>query len=258
MVDNILTTAADIDKDTHLHHLHHRQPHQNQLQHSQQLHQLHHRQRHLPSCESMTSSSSSASDTESDVMSDIKDSLFGSPRNGQNATPPGRIELLADKDKSSQLQLSESLLRTYAIIQRQNGGSGGGAGGGLDGGGGGLNAGGQIGVANGIGGGVGVGVMSDLCCSKCGHFQTIRVGDLDMDVRNFKCAKCGGCDTLSKDTTTTILDHQITTERSTIIGGGGGGIGGGGIGVTKPILKFSVSAILGDRKECVKVRNGKG
>lgn len=197
----------------------------------------------------MTSSSSSASDTESDVMSDIKDSLCGSPRNGQSATPPGRIELLADKDKPPQLQLSESLLRTYAIIQRQNG-----VGGGLDGGGGNVNAGCQS--DGGIGGGL---MTSELCCSKCGHYQTIRVGDLDMDVRSFKCAKCGGCDTLSKDSTTTILDHQITSDRSTIIGGGGGGgIGGGGIGVTKPILKFSVSAILGDRKECVKVRNGKG
>lgn len=48
---------------------------------------------------------------------------------------------------------------------------------------------------------------------------------------------------MAKDASTILSE----AERTTTIGV---------VGVTKPILKFSVSAILGDRKECVKVRNG--
>lgn len=192
MVENILT--ADIDKDVAEHQHHHHHHHH---------HHLHHQQR----CESMTSSSS---DTESDVMSDVKDSLCGSPRShGPDAMSPSvrHPPQLPDPDK---LQLSESLLRTYAMI-RQSGG------------------------------------LSEMCCTKCGHFQATPGDSPDSDVTDFKCAKCGGCETLTKDASTILSE----AERTTTI------VGVGGVGVTKPILKFSVSAILGDRKECVKVRNGK-
>lgn len=184
MVENILTT--DIDKDVADHHHHH--------------HNHHH---HHQSCESMTSSSS---DTESDVMSDIKDSLCGSPRHDPMPATAVRLPL-PDKDK---LQLSESLLRTYAMI-RQSGGQ--------------------------------IAGLGEMCCGKCGHFQA--AGVEDGDGAEAKCAKCGGgCEMLAKDATTILGDAERTTS---IVGAG----------VTKPILKFSVSAILGDRKECVKVRNGK-
>lgn len=58
--------------------------------------------------------------------------------------------------------------------------------------------------------------------------------DIDTD---FKCDKCDsneGVISSQKETTTTILKDNA-----------------------KPILKFSVSAILGDKKECARVRHGK-
>lgn len=249
MVENILTT--DIDKDVddpHHHHHHHSHHHHSHLHQPHSAHNRHH------SCESMTSSSS---DTESDVMSDIKESVCGSPtlrstHHGlehmammQTANSPGSGNNgvggggggVADKDK---LHLSESLLRTYAMI-RQGGG--------------------QL---------AGAGLAEEMCCTKCGHFQPSTravhqqhkrtgktndgdFGDIDAadtaigDAVGMKCIKCGGsCETVGpvKDATTILSEAERTT---TSIGGG----------VTKPILKFSVSAILGDRKECVKVRNGK-
>lgn len=57
--------------------------------------------------------------------------------------------------------------------------------------------------------------------------------DIDTD---FKCDKCDsneGVISSQKETTTTILKDNA-----------------------KPILKFSVSAILGDKKECARVRHG--
>lgn len=196
-------------------------------------------------------------------MSDIKESVCGSPTRPshhgidghimpmmQTASSPNAVGVggIVDKDK---MDLSESLLRTYAMI-RQSGG--------------------QL---------AGAGLSDEMCCIKCGHFQpslnraadrkhqqqqqnqrsgkTTNAGDAialfgDGDARDMiadaggmKCAKCGGiCDLVNgvKDATTILSEAERTT---TSIGGG----------VTKPILKFSVSAILGDRKECVKVRNGK-
>lgn len=102
----------------------------------------------------------------------------------------------------------------------------------------------------------------EMCCTKCGHFQqsnkirnsginstnsgTNDIGmtsvndfsddNTDMDI-DFKCDKCDsneGVISNQKETTTTILKDN-----------------------TKPILKFSVSAILGDREECARVRHGK-
>lgn len=57
--------------------------------------------------------------------------------------------------------------------------------------------------------------------------------DIEMD---FKCDKCDsneGVISSQKETTTILKDNA------------------------KPILKFSVSAILGDKKECARVRHGK-
>lgn len=54
---------------------------------------------------------------------------------------------------------------------------------------------------------------------------------------DFKCDKCDsneGVISSQKESTTTILKDNA-----------------------KPILKFSVSAILGDKKECARVRHGK-
>lgn len=101
----------------------------------------------------------------------------------------------------------------------------------------------------------------EICCTKCGHFQQLNktrnsnnginngandvcftsVNDCsddnntDMDI-DFKCDKCEsneGVISNQKETTTTILKDN-----------------------TKPILKFSVSAILGNKEECARVRHG--
>lgn len=88
----------------------------------------------------------------------------------------------------------------------------------------------------------------EMCCSKCGHFQqlTKRNGgddhnEIDID---FKCDKCecqeGVITTTTTTTTTSTKDTATILKES-----------------AKPFLKFSVSAILGDRKECVKARTGK-
>lgn len=174
--------------------------------------------------ESMTSSS----DTESDAMSDIKDSsLCGSPRRVADTMLP-----LADRDK---YQLSESILRTYAMIRQ----------------------------GSGVGTGLGTGSVEDSCCAKCGHFQPDRRSqtsrklgtcvdeeeDIEM-MMDFRCEKCNGREAMS-----TMLAGRTSESNTVLKDGAMTTIGANG--VTKPFLKFSVSAILGDRKECVKVRNGK-
>ncbi|XP_001664321.2 homeobox protein B-H2 isoform X1 [Aedes aegypti] len=100
-------------------------------------------------------------------------------------------------------------------------------------------------------------ILMDYCCGKCGHYQSepspsdrhrLRVdrggpGGDGGDVVNerhfssgeageyeFRCEKCGFSEFIASKQT--ILKE-----------------------VAKPVLKFSVSAILGDKKECVKVRN---
>lgn len=89
----------------------------------------------------------------------------------------------------------------------------------------------------------------EMCCSKCGHFQQLTKrnggddGHTDIDI-DFKCDKCecqeGVIATTTTTTTTSTKDTATLLKES-----------------AKPILKFSVSAILGDRKECVKTRTGK-
>lgn len=69
-------------------------------------------------------------------------------------------------------------------------------------------------------------------------FGVLGSDDNNADIEtDFKCDKCDsneGVISSQKETTTTILKDNA-----------------------KPILKFSVSAILGDKKECARVRHGK-
>jgi Zn ribbon nucleic-acid-binding protein len=74
----------------------------------------------------------------------------------------------------------------------------------------------------------------ELCCAKCGHYQNaIGKNLISQDGQiDFKCLKCGF--------------HEFLNSKDTMLKE-----------TTKPVLKFSVSAILSDSKrDCVKVRNG--
>ncbi|XP_058834274.1 BEACH domain-containing protein lvsD [Topomyia yanbarensis] len=84
-------------------------------------------------------------------------------------------------------------------------------------------------------------MLMDYCCGKCGHYQSepnpvVRNGAHEKNSFSsegdyvFRCQKCGFSEFIASKRT--ILKEA-----------------------TKPVLKFSVSAILGDKKECVKVRN---
>lgn len=79
----------------------------------------------------------------------------------------------------------------------------------------------------------------EICCSKCGHFQIMKRSNTDSngyddpDIElDFKCDKCDS--------------HEGVNTKNTILKDS-----------AKPILKFSVSAILSDKKDCAKVKNGK-
>lgn len=80
---------------------------------------------------------------------------------------------------------------------------------------------------------------SELYCAKCGGNSKF-IGPMD-----FKCDKCGCMDYVQ----TSVV--QTTKDVQTIIAAAKDDHR-----PVKPVLKFSVSAILGDRKECAKVRNG--
>lgn len=95
----------------------------------------------------------------------------------------------------------------------------------------------------------------EMCCSKCGHFQQLTKrngsgddgrgdGHTEIDI-DFKCDKCE-CQEGVITTATTPAPTTPIKDTATILKES-----------AKPILKFSVSAILGDRKECVKARTGK-
>lgn len=147
----------------------------------------------------------SSDGTESD-----KDSICGSPHSNHDLSNENGIigddiigNTISGGNPDCKINLSESLLRTYAMIR---------------------GAGGHLGI--------------EMCCAKCGHFQIAQRSPLtdhqtyiDSEL-DYKCDKCGGVDAINAKET--LLKDSA-----------------------KPILKFSVSAILGDRKECVKVRNGK-
>lgn len=138
---------------------------------------------------------------------------------------------MAERDK---YKLSESLLRTYAMIRQGST------------------------VGSGL---VDAATGEDSCCTKCGSFQPDRrsvngrkgCGDDEEDivmVMDFRCEKCNEREAMSAMLAGRTIESNAMLKdatRTTI----------GATGVTKPFLKFSVSAILGDRKECVKVRNGK-
>lgn len=172
---------------------------------------------------------SSALDTDSDQNSDHKDSVCDSP-------PPNYHHHRHNSGPDELLQ-SYAVLRNRQTMNRNslmdndmgsNDGSGcgdsdGGSGGGVD-----------VGSND---GGSGGGCIIELCCAKCGHFQ---IGNnktiIDNEIQyNFKCDKCGCGDYLHPKET-------IITKDS--------------VNSVKPVLKFSVSAILGDRNDCGKVRNG--
>lgn len=73
--------------------------------------------------------------------------------------------------------------------------------------------------------------ISEITCVKCGHINP--PANMNFDI---KCEKCGAKN-----------DHQFFTRTKDCIKDL----------PTKPVLKFSVSAILSDTKrDCVKVRNG--
>lgn len=102
-----------------------------------------------------------------------------------------------------------------------------------------------------------------LCCGKCGHFQFGNKTIIDNEIQyEFKCDKCGSCDyikvvhnsgsiisnsnpLMGNGKTTTMLNMENNLLKDNVVVS------------SKPVLKFSVSAILGERKDCVKVRNGK-
>lgn len=212
-------------------------------------------------------SDSMLSDTDSDETSDLKDSVCGSPESAENS--PSHLYyhhhhhhhhihqqtlgtgngLVANERTTNKInQFSETLLRTYNTMIRNSDCT--------------TSDDHSDDASN---------HFIEMCCTKCGHFQQsnkmrnnnatngnsgggggggVVVGggnmmnvndcsddnntDIDID---FKCDKCDsneGVISSQKETTTTILKDN-----------------------TKPILKFSVSAILGDTKECARVRHGK-
>lgn len=101
-------------------------------------------------------------------------------------------------------------------------------------------------------------MLMEYCCAKCGHYQSTagttiptspnannnnncnnNNNNLSNNKNNlindfvYKCEKCG-------------FNEFINSVKETMLKES-----------NKPVLKFSVSAILGDKKDCVKVRNGK-
>lgn len=75
----------------------------------------------------------------------------------------------------------------------------------------------------------------DFGCGKCGHFNDNH--KLNSENNEIKCEKCG------------LHSEFLTSAKDTLLKETS----------NKPVLKFSVSAILSDTKkrDCVKVRNGK-
>lgn len=177
-------------------------------------------------------SDSILSDSESDATSDLKDSLCGSPESSENLSHhhyhhhihQQTLPSVGDESTTKINHFSETLLRTYNSMMMRN------------------NSATSDHLEDGN--------FVEMCCSKCGHFQqlskrsenngTMTLTDssddnnTDIDI-DFKCDKCDSSEGVisARDTNTILKDNS------------------------KPILKFSVSAILGDKKECVRVRNGK-
>lgn len=133
---------------------------------------------------------------------------------------PKSSEMLhaASPASDTKIHLSETILRTYNSMMRNSGGGGVGR------------------DTDGSSDDQGI----EMCCTKCGHFQIVKHrsssesnGFDESDAEyEFKCDKC--------DSTEGVHAKETILKDS-----------------AKPILKFSVSAILSDKKECAKVRNGK-
>lgn len=212
-----------------------------------------------------------SSDTESDTTSDLKDSICGSPDTNemhhhhhhhhlhhhhnhhldQSSSSP-----IGEENTSPQLrinQFSKTFLRTYnTMVMRNNNMN---------------NATDNLSDNNFI----------EMCCTKCGHFQQQQqqlVKRLDINHHHistasvtyddntdieieFKCDKCDSNEGVKTSTMTTSMtpttmpptksiNSNNHDEQTTILKDS-----------AKPILKFSVSAILSDKKEYAKVRNGK-
>ncbi|XP_055321322.1 homeobox protein 2 isoform X2 [Sitodiplosis mosellana] len=174
-------------------------------------------------------SDSIISDTDSDATSDLKDSVCGSPESNENISPSHHYyhhhHIHQQASGNTSAQLSETLLRTYNTMIRSSDCA--------------TSDDHSDDASN---------HFIEMCCTKCGHFQQLNKtrsnngtngsgsddnnADIDTD---FKCDKCDsneGVISSQKETTTTILKDNA-----------------------KPILKFSVSAILGDKKECARVRH---
>ncbi|XP_031639505.1 homeobox protein 5-like isoform X2 [Contarinia nasturtii] len=173
-------------------------------------------------------SDSVISDTDSDATSDLKDSLCGSPESNENISPSHHYyhhhhhhhHLHQQASGNTQNQLSETLLRTYNTMIRNSDCA--------------TSDDHSDDASN---------HFIEMCCTKCGHFQQLNKtrsnngsDDINADIdTDFKCDKCDsneGVISSQKETATTILKDNA-----------------------KPILKFSVSAILGDKKECARVRH---
>lgn len=187
-------------------------------------------------------SESIVSDSDSDE--DLKDSVCGSPESDENnsqhyyhhhihqqSMPSGGGNGVGGEHTTNKInQFSETLLRTYNTMIQQSDC---------------VTSDHSDDTSN---------HFVEMCCTKCGHFQYLNKSrngnnggltnvndcsddnntDIDIDFKCDKCDSSEGVISSQKETTTTILKDNA-----------------------KPILKFSVSAILGDKKECARVRNGK-
>uniref|UniRef100_A0A1B0BZ68 Uncharacterized protein n=1 Tax=Glossina palpalis gambiensis TaxID=67801 RepID=A0A1B0BZ68_9MUSC len=117
----------------------------------------------------------------------------------------------------------------------------------------------------------------EMCCNQCGNFtQILNTNNLTHDElirreHNFRCDKCINIsgnsigsmqksDPIHKTNGDNkkikrIHDNGQDYHDDIIVSNGGGRSRSGNDNNTKPILKFSVSAILGDTREGVRVRN---
>lgn len=203
-----------------------------------------------------------SSDTESDTASDLKDSICGSPEMtemhhhhhhhfhhlDQSSSPTGEENNSSPQHRIN--QFSKTFLRTYnTMVMRNNN------------------------INNATADNLSDNNFIEMCCAKCGHFQqqqlvkrldinhhhhhistTSVAYDDNTDIEiDFKCDKCDSNEGVKTSTMTTPVTAQtipatnkIDETTTTILKDS-----------AKPILKFSVSAILSDKKEYAKVRNGK-
>lgn len=214
---------------------------------------------------------SSALDTDSDQNSDHKDSVCDSPPPNYHHHHRRRLNggvggIIGGNDGPHELLQSYAVLRNSQAMGRSNGNllhvdtadlasNDGSICGDSDGGGSSTGCAtdttdrGIIGSGRGSDGGDGNSdcMATELCCAKCGHFQ---IGNnktiIDNEIHyEFKCYKCG-CGDYLHPKETNVISAVVTAKDSM-----------NSVNSVKPMLKFSVSAILGDRNDSGKVRHGK-